>query len=120
MSELILTFYELANSTSSVSEQFATARKLYEVGNIKNKIHDGTLPFPEDASQISSGVAVEFRCVYAIRRRPALKIRDVVSRNVSFKYPGAENYALRNISFTLCPGQLCVCPHRRLFEVTNP
>ena len=29
-------------------------------------------------------------------------------RNVSFKYPGAENYALRNISFALCPGQLCV------------
>ncbi|PIL33930.1 ATP-binding cassette transporter [Ganoderma sinense ZZ0214-1] len=89
MHGLIANFYRLANSTSSVAEQLAAVRKLYEVGNIKNKVQDGTVPFPEDASEIKSSVAVEFR-------------------NVSFKYPGAENYALRNISFKLAPGQLCV------------
>ena len=29
-------------------------------------------------------------------------------RNVSFKYPDAKDYALRNVSFKLLPGQLCV------------
>lgn len=32
------------------------------------------------------------------------------SRNVTFKYPGASKYALKNVSFTLLPGQLCVRP----------
>ena len=31
-------------------------------------------------------------------------------RNVSFKYPGTDKYALRNVSFNLLPGQLCVRP----------
>ena len=61
---LISNFYQLANSTSSVSERLAAVRKLYEIGNIKNKVMDGTIPFPEDASQIKSGVALEFRYVY--------------------------------------------------------
>jgi ABC-type multidrug transport system fused ATPase/permease subunit len=30
-------------------------------------------------------------------------------RDVSFQYPGSEEYALRNISFKVGPGQLCVC-----------
>jgi energy-coupling factor transporter ATP-binding protein EcfA2 len=29
-------------------------------------------------------------------------------RNVSFRYPGAEKYALQNVSFTIGAGQLCV------------
>ncbi|KAM5543268.1 hypothetical protein V8D89_003142 [Ganoderma adspersum] len=90
MAGLISNLYHLLDSTSSVSEQLAAVRTLYEVGNIRNKVRDGTVPFPEDAAQIKSGITVEFR-------------------NVSFKYPGAEAYALRNISFTLAPGQLsCV------------
>lgn len=76
-------------STTSVSEHLGKVRKLYEVGNIPNKIQNGTVPFPEDSTQIGSGIALEFR-------------------NVSFKYPDAGKYALRNISFSLVPGQLCV------------
>ncbi|KAG2028536.1 P-loop containing nucleoside triphosphate hydrolase protein [Suillus americanus] len=30
------------------------------------------------------------------------------ARNVSFRYPGAEKYALHNVSFTIGAGQLCV------------
>lgn len=30
------------------------------------------------------------------------------ARNVSFRYPGAEKYALQNVSFTIGAGQLCV------------
>ena len=69
---LVSNFYRLANSTSSVGEKLAAVRMLYEVGNIKNKVQDGTIPFPEDASQIKSGVAIEFRSVHELRRRFSL------------------------------------------------
>ncbi|EJF60391.1 hypothetical protein DICSQDRAFT_162011 [Dichomitus squalens LYAD-421 SS1] len=85
----ISNMHDLLNSTSSVSDQLAAVRKLYEVDKIKNKIADGTVPFPEDASQIKYGISLEFR-------------------NVSFKFPGADKHALRNVSFALSPGQLCV------------
>ncbi|TFK85037.1 P-loop containing nucleoside triphosphate hydrolase protein [Polyporus arcularius HHB13444] len=77
------------DQTSSITEQLATVRKLYEVANIPNRIEDGTVPFPEDAQKIQHGIALEFR-------------------NVSFRYPGSEQYALQNISFKLSAGQLCV------------
>lgn len=51
------------DQTSSITEQLATVRKLYEVANIPNRIKDGTVPFPEDAQKIRNGVALEFRCV---------------------------------------------------------
>ncbi|KAI0779878.1 hypothetical protein C8Q74DRAFT_1456295 [Fomes fomentarius] len=85
----VSSLFELMMSTTSVSEHLGKVRKLYEVGNIPNKIQDGTVPFPEDSAQIGSGIALEFK-------------------NVSFKYPDADKYALRNISFSLVPGQLCV------------
>ena len=56
-------FYELLTSTKSVSEQLASVRKLYEVHNIPNKVVDGTVPFPEEASQVRFGIALEFRWV---------------------------------------------------------
>ncbi|KAI9062254.1 P-loop containing nucleoside triphosphate hydrolase protein [Trametes sanguinea] len=81
--------YELLMSTRSFSDQLETVRKLYEVANVPNKVPDGTVPFPEDYSADQDGFPLEFR-------------------NVSFKYPGAENYALRDVSFSVLPGQLCV------------
>ncbi|KAI9062263.1 P-loop containing nucleoside triphosphate hydrolase protein [Trametes sanguinea] len=81
--------YELLMSTRSFSDQLETVRKLYEVAHVPNKVPDGTVPFPEDTAQIRTGFPLEFR-------------------NVSFKYPGAENYALRDVSFKVLPGQLCV------------
>ncbi len=33
---------------------------------------------------------------------------NVILRNVSFRYPGSEKYALRDISFRVERGQLCV------------
>ena len=35
---------------------------------------------------------------------------DVSLRNVSFRYPGSETFALRNTSFKIKQGQLCVRP----------
>ncbi|KAH9016249.1 P-loop containing nucleoside triphosphate hydrolase protein [Lactarius pseudohatsudake] len=50
---------------------------------------DGTIPFPENAQSISDGISLEFR-------------------TVSFQYSGSEQYALRDVSFKVLPGQLCV------------
>jgi ABC-type multidrug transport system fused ATPase/permease subunit len=35
---------------------------------------------------------------------------NVITRNVSFRYPSSEKYALRDVSFKVEPGQLCVRP----------
>ncbi|KAI0267129.1 HlyB/MsbA family ABC transporter [Gloeopeniophorella convolvens] len=79
----------LLNQTGNVSEELSTLRKLYEAGNIENQIPDGSVPFPENEQSIRDGISLEFR-------------------DVSFRYPGSEEYALRGISFKVRPGQLCV------------
>ncbi|KAH9891326.1 P-loop containing nucleoside triphosphate hydrolase protein [Cubamyces lactineus] len=88
-SQFSYTLWRFFDQTGSVTEQLATVRKLYDVAHIPNRIPDGTVPFPEDAQKIRNGVELEFR-------------------NVSFRYPGSEQYALRDVSFKLSAGQLCV------------
>ncbi|KAG1777296.1 P-loop containing nucleoside triphosphate hydrolase protein [Suillus placidus] len=83
------TLFSLFGESFSLAEQFANVRKLYEIENVQNKVVDGTKPFPENQQALKSGISVEFR-------------------NVSFRYPGAEKYALHNVSFTIGAGQLCV------------
>src|SRR5690606_10378036 len=36
---------------------------------------------------------------------PLTKLESIVFRNVSFRYPGAESFALKNVSFELGAGQ---------------
>ncbi|KAI9507419.1 HlyB/MsbA family ABC transporter [Russula earlei] len=79
----------LLQQTGNVSGQLSALRKLYEAGNITNQVVDGTVPFPQNTQSIRDGICLEFR-------------------DVSFRYPGSEDYALRNISFRVAPGQLCV------------
>ncbi|RPD56235.1 P-loop containing nucleoside triphosphate hydrolase protein [Lentinus tigrinus ALCF2SS1-7] len=88
-SNFVWSFHTMIYRMRRIEHQLTAVKKVYEVAKIPNVIPDGTIPFPEEASQIRSGVALEFR-------------------NVSFKYPDAEKYALRNISFSVEPGQLCV------------
>ncbi|RPD56247.1 P-loop containing nucleoside triphosphate hydrolase protein [Lentinus tigrinus ALCF2SS1-7] len=88
-SKFVWSFQDMIYRMRGIEHQLTAVKKLYEVAKIPNVIPDGTIPFPEEASQIRSGVALEFR-------------------NVSFKYPDAEKCALRNISFSVEPGQLCV------------
>ncbi|EJF56118.1 P-loop containing nucleoside triphosphate hydrolase protein [Dichomitus squalens LYAD-421 SS1] len=88
-SHFSFTVWRFFDQTSSITEQLSTIRKLYEVANIPNRVEDGKVPFPEDAQKLRHGVSLEFK-------------------NVSFKYPGSDQYALQNVSFKLLPGQLCV------------
>ncbi|KAG1829492.1 P-loop containing nucleoside triphosphate hydrolase protein [Suillus variegatus] len=83
------TLFSLFGESFSLGEQFANVRKLYEIENVQNKVVDGAKSFPENQQALKSGISVEFR-------------------NVSFRYPGAEKYALQNVSFTIGAGQLCV------------
>ena len=100
--------WELLDSAKSVSEKLASVRKLYEVHNIQNKVPDGMVSFPEETSQMRFGIELEFRFeeVACLRTQACLTPLDI--RNVTFRYPGAANYALKNISFKLGPGSLCV------------
>ncbi|KAG2042610.1 P-loop containing nucleoside triphosphate hydrolase protein [Suillus americanus] len=72
-----------------LASYFFRARQVYEIENIRNNIVDGTDPFPENQQSLTSGISVEFR-------------------NVSFHYPGADRCALRDVSFKIGAGQLCV------------
>ncbi|KZT08913.1 P-loop containing nucleoside triphosphate hydrolase protein [Laetiporus sulphureus 93-53] len=83
------TVYRFIEQFGSIADQLATVRKLYNIVNIPNRVPDGNVPFPEDTQKVKGGISVEFK-------------------NVSFRYPGAENYAVRDLSFRLSPGQLCV------------
>ncbi|TFY58122.1 hypothetical protein EVJ58_g6609 [Rhodofomes roseus] len=83
------TVYRFIDQFGSIADQLATVRKLYDIVNIPNRISDGTLPFPEDTQKAKAGITVEFR-------------------KVSFRYPDSEDWALRDVSFKLLPGQLCV------------
>ncbi|KAF8554561.1 P-loop containing nucleoside triphosphate hydrolase protein [Imleria badia] len=81
--------FGLFGESFSLAEQFASVQKLYEINNIRNRIVDGNVPFPEDQQTLRHGISIEFR-------------------NVSFRYPGSESYALHNVSFKIGAGQLCV------------
>lgn len=83
------TVYRFFDQFGSIADQLATVRKMYDIVNIPNRVPDGTVPFPEDTQKVKSGITVEFK-------------------NVSYRYPDSENWALRNVSFKLLPGQLCV------------
>ncbi|KAJ6456145.1 P-loop containing nucleoside triphosphate hydrolase protein [Mycena sanguinolenta] len=83
------TLFDLFEQTGSVADNLAGIRKLYETYSIPNVVVDGGTPFPEDQQNLGLGVALEFR-------------------NVSFRYPGSNKDVLRNISFKILQGQLCV------------
>ena len=102
--------FGLYQESRSLAEQFANVRKLYEITNISNRIVDGTISFPEDQQTLRHGISIEFRQALACTIN---NITSPAPRNVSFRYPGSESYALRNTSFKIGAGQLCVspCPH---------
>ena len=99
----------LYEQTGSMSERLSSLRQMYEASNIANTVVDGTTPFPENQQSIRDGIAIEFRYFYRFSVDFLAFIQ--VSRNVSFRYPGSEDYALRDISFKVNPGQLCVRPN---------
>ncbi|KAG2045630.1 P-loop containing nucleoside triphosphate hydrolase protein [Suillus hirtellus] len=89
--------FNLSSNTDSSTPKMLSAhayrlsrvREVYETENIRNEVVDGTEPFPENQQSLANGISVEFR-------------------NVSFQYPGRDRSALRNVSFKIEAGHLCV------------
>ena len=106
----------LLSQTQNFSTQLLDLRKLFEANNIPNKIVDGTVPFPENQQSIRDGISLEFRYVVFRPRFLEMSHADDLLRSVSFKYLGSEKYALRDISFRVEQGQLCVIVHALLSE----
>lgn len=105
----------IRDDTNSIADSLAAVRQLYEITKIPNRVKVQVLnekspkdpsetsiehnqdpddpllgiPFPEDQQSLELGISVEF-C------------------HVSFKYPGSDSYALKNVSFKIERGQLCV------------
>ncbi|KAF8724831.1 hypothetical protein AX14_008579 [Amanita brunnescens Koide BX004] len=79
----------IADVDGSIKDHIARVRNLYEVLEIPNKVPDGSVSFPENQKSLEIGISIEFR-------------------SVSFRYPDTDRYALRNVSFKIETGQLCV------------
>lgn len=96
-----------AESVKKLVSCFGIIRDIYELTNIPNKVVDGVdrypLNIPTDSSEI--GMRVEFRLVFEFFLKT---FHDLTHRNVSFRYPSAEKCSLKQVSFKIEPGQLCV------------
>ena len=53
----------LTYSAKSLTEKLSNIRQLYALPALPKLVLDGTLPFPEVATDLLSGVSVEFRSV---------------------------------------------------------
>jgi ABC-type multidrug transport system fused ATPase/permease subunit len=106
-SNFIGAFMGFLNGSGSIAERFHKVRQLYEIENIPNTVADGNICFPEDRQSLRSGMSVEFRFVLSEPQHHRIP-RSSLDRNVSFKYPGSENLVLRDVSFKIDKGQLCV------------
>lgn len=82
---LRLNLNSIFQQTGDFASQLSSLRAIYAVSEIENKVQDGT----ESLNTNHDGLSLEFE-------------------DVSFKYPGSKSYALRNVSFEVKPGQLCV------------
>ncbi|KAG8733455.1 hypothetical protein FRC11_006095 [Ceratobasidium sp. 423] len=73
-------------STPKLLKNLAT---LYEVLGVKPSLVDGQISYPDDKHSENRGMAVEFR-------------------GVSFKYPSTSRQVIKDMTFKIEPGQLCV------------
>jgi hypothetical protein len=89
MRDLVEKIRSIGFNLESLSTLTDTLAKFYDFLDGSNKIKDGTVPFPENQAQLACGVSVEFR-------------------NVSFSYPGGSELVLKNVSFKIKQGHLCV------------
>ncbi|KAF8323100.1 P-loop containing nucleoside triphosphate hydrolase protein [Clavulina sp. PMI_390] len=79
---LVLGFVQ---SSGSLRTQVASIRELYELDKLPNLVKDGYKPLESNGRGVSVDV-----------------------ESVTFNYPGQDKPALRDVSFSLKPGDLCV------------
>jgi ABC-type multidrug transport system fused ATPase/permease subunit len=98
---LRLNVNSIFQQTGDFSSQLSNLRAVYAVSEIKNKIIDGT----EGLDTSREGISLEFKSVLSPH---ILGMFLIALRDVSFKYPGSNTYALQHVSFRVQQGQLCV------------
>ena len=91
MNALVEKIRSVGDILDSISTLTDTLAKFYDFLDGSNKIKGGTIPFPENQADLARGVSLEFR-------------------NVSFSYTGGGELVLKNVSFKIEQGQLCVRP----------
>ncbi|KAG2136219.1 hypothetical protein BD769DRAFT_1709785 [Suillus cothurnatus] len=91
------TVFSTSRMLSMLATYLSMAHNVYEMEDIQNRVVDGTEPFPKNQQSLARGISVEFK-------------------NVSFHYPGADRCALRDVSFNIGAGQLCVSSVRQPLE----
>ena len=112
----------MSYKAKSIGDQLHKVRHIYETQKTQNKVVDGAVSFPEDRQSLRSGITVEFR--YVLFSSGSFSAADIspvfcAFRNVSFRYPTKDDFALRNVSFKVEKGQLCVSeiqPTSRVFS----
>ena len=89
MSSLYTLLTSFTSRLENLSELIDKVRRFYDLLDCGNQIQDGIIPFPENQADISLGISVEFK-------------------NVSFKYSEKDELVIKNASFKIEQGQLCV------------
>ncbi|KAF8336499.1 P-loop containing nucleoside triphosphate hydrolase protein [Cantharellus anzutake] len=86
-----LTFHaqDMIRDGRSIVTWLQNLRQVYDAVKVENQIMDGILDYPQPNSDPDMGMKVEFN-------------------NVSFSYPQSNALAIRNMSFKINPGQICV------------
>jgi len=98
--------FSLINVTESIEGNVAKVKRFYEMKKIPNQVADGNEAFPEDHQSLEPR---DFCGIQVFQTESFYRISYFLSpRSVSFRYPGTESYALRNTSFRVLQGQLCV------------
>ncbi|KAG9103481.1 hypothetical protein FRC06_010463 [Ceratobasidium sp. 370] len=81
--------YRTGEASRALSGAMKSINALYEVIDAKPAMIDGDLAYPEEQFIGRKGMSLEFR-------------------SVCFSYPQKSELALKNLTFTIHPGQLCV------------
>ncbi|KAG9098266.1 hypothetical protein FS749_004253 [Ceratobasidium sp. UAMH 11750] len=83
------TFWRVMYSGRNMTNLFKNALALYEVLELKPAMVDGTVVYPEEKHKDRKGTSIEFK-------------------SVNFQYPMTDKMVLKDMSFSIKSGQLCV------------
>ncbi|QRV75056.1 ABC transporter [Ceratobasidium sp. AG-Ba] len=83
------TFWRIMYSGSNMTSLLKNTLALYEVLDLKPAMADGTVTYPEDHFKERKGATIEFK-------------------SVDFRYPMTDKLVLKDMSFSINSGQLCV------------
>ncbi|KAF8754384.1 (ABC) transporter [Rhizoctonia solani] len=88
-SSLQQTLFGMIYGGNNIANLFKNVMSLYDVLELKPTMVDGEIHYPEEGHKSQKGMAIEFK-------------------SVTFKYPMTDKVILKDMSFSISSGQLCV------------